>query len=392
MKTIIVLISMLGVLGVTDLHAQNFSAKTDDVYLNFKNPSGPTTGLPSVKWTNPSLENTNSTVTRIVIEATVQSDVPLKTLTISLTDGKSTPIQKSLEVVSGKTQTIKQPMNLLDGMNYIEIIAENVNGGKIGSTRSILVGKDAIADAISIDRKDYALFFATDKYDNWDDLVNPVEDAHSVADVLTKKYGFVTEVVENPTQDEVGIKIREYTNRKFKPQDQLLIFFAGHGYFDDTFNEGYVVAKNSLKVDPAKNSYISHVRLRSLIDNIPSEHIFLVMDVCFGGTFDPVVARARGLDEDVSADLQFLVRKLTTKTRKYLTSGGKVYVSDGIPGQHSPFTLKLLQALNDGGGSDRILTLSELRTYVEKLVPEPRAGGFGDDKLDSDFVFVVKNR
>jgi hypothetical protein len=392
MKTIVVLISMWGAVTTVDLRAQNFNAKTDDVYLNFKNPAGPTTGLPFVKWTVPSLENTNSTVTRIVIEATVESDVALKSLMISVSDGKSTPMQKNMDVVSGKLQTIKQPLNLLDGMNYIEIVAENVNGGKIGSTRTILVGKDAIADAVSIDRKDYALFFATDKYDNWDDLVNPVEDAHSVADVLSKKYGFLTEIVENPTQDEVGIKIREYTNRKFKPQDQLLIFFAGHGYFDDTFNEGYVVAKNSLKVDPAKNSYISHVRLRSLIDNIPSEHIFLLMDVCFGGTFDPVVARSRSLDDAENSDRQFLVRKLTTKTRKYLTSGGKVYVSDGIPGQHSPFTLKLLQALNDGGGGDRILTISELRTYVEKLVPEPRTGGFGDDKLDSDFVFVLKNR
>lgn len=390
MKKYFVLIGILTTWVCFRSNSQNFSSKTDDIYFNFKNPAV-TTGLPSVRWVNPAMENTNSTVNRVIIEATVHSDLVLKSLTLSLSDGKSVPMQKTMELVSGNIQTIKQPMNLLDGMNYIEIIAENVNGGKIGSTRSILVGKDAIADAISIDRKDYALFFATDKYDNWDDLVNPIEDAHSLADILKQKYGFIVEVVENPSQDEVGIKIREYTNRKFKPQDQLLIFFAGHGYFDDTFNEGYVVAKNSLRVDPAKNSYISHVRLRSLIDNIPSEHIFLIMDVCFGGTFDPIVARARNLEGVEAADVEFLVRKLSTKTRKYLTSGGKEYVSDGIPGKHSPFTLKLLQALSDGGGGDRILTISEIRTYVEKLVPEPRSGGLGDDKNDSDFVFVSKN-
>jgi hypothetical protein len=391
MKKAIFLFSVLAVttpiLGVS----QSFSGKTDDVYLNYKNASLVTTGLPSIQWITPAVENTNSTENRVVLEATVQSDVPLRSLLVSLTDGKSAPRQRNMELVSGKLQTIKQTMTLLDGMNYIEIIAENMNGGKVGSTRSILVGKDAIADAVSIDRKDYALFFATDKYDNWDDLVNPIEDAHSIADVLKNKYGFTTEVIENATQDEVGIKIREYTNRKFKPQDQLLIFFAGHGYFDNTFNEGYVVARNSLKNDPAKNSYISHVRLGSWIDNIPSEHIFLIMDVCFGGTFDQAIARSRNLEESETTDIQFLVRKLSTKTRKYLTSGGKEYVSDGIPGKHSPFTLKLLQALNDGGGGDRILTISEIRTYVEKLVPEPRSGGFGGDKPDSDFVFVTKN-
>jgi len=115
------------------------------------------------------------------------------------------------------------------------------------------------------------------------------------------------------------------------------------------------------------------------------------MDVCFGGTFDPVIASARGSEAGETSDNEFLVRKLSQRTRKYLTSGGKEYVSDGIPGKHSPFTLKILQALSEGGGDDRIVTLSELKTYVEKLKPEPRLGSFGDDKPNSDFVFVAKN-
>jgi uncharacterized caspase-like protein len=253
------------------------------------------------------------------------------------------------------------------------------------------MGKTAIADAIAIDRKDYALLFATDQYDHWTDLVNPIDDANSIAQVLKSKYGFQTEVIENPSLDEVFIKLSEYAQRKFKPQDQLMIFFAGHGYFDESFGEGFVVAKNSLENDKAKTTYISHNRLRGIISNIPSEHIFLAMDVCFGGTFDPVIAGARGMESGETTDAEFLVRKLNERTRKYLTSGGKEYVSDGIPGKHSPFTLKLLQALTDGGGSDRILTLTEIKTYVEKLKPEPRIGSFGDDKPTSDFVFVRKN-
>ena len=41
-----------------------------------------------------------------------------------------------------------------------------------------------------------------------------------------------------------------------------------------------------------KKTYISHERLRRIIDSIPCRHIFLVMDVCFGGTFDPFIADA----------------------------------------------------------------------------------------------------
>jgi len=47
--------------------------------------------------------------------------------------------------------------------------------------------------------------------------------------------------------------------------------------------------------------------------------------------------------------------------------------------------------LTDGGGNDGILTLSKIKTYVEKLQPEPRLGSFGDDKPESDFMFVNKN-
>jgi len=287
---------------------------------------------------------------------------------------------------------VKQHLRLSEGQNVVRIVAENAQGGIVTSTRSVIVGKDAVGDVVSINRKDYALFFATDQYDHWTDLVNPIDDARSMAKVLQEKYGFEVEIVENPNQEDVFIKLGEYSQRNFKPQDQLMIFFAGHGYFDETFGEGFVVAKNSLENDKAKTTYISHNRLRGVINNISNQHIFLAMDVCFGGTFDPVIAASRGnLEVGETNDNEFLVRKLSKQTRKYLTSGGKEYVSDGIPGKHSPFTLKILQALNDSGGSDRILTLSELKTYVEKLKPEPRLGGFGDDKPDSDFVFVRRN-
>jgi hypothetical protein len=372
--------------------AQNFSGKTNDIVLNTKKPASTVkTDLPMITWISPRQEYTNSQNPTVEVEATVHTTVRLKSLRVAIGDGVATRGEKPLEITEGQTIKIKQTLRLMDGQNLVRIIAENIDGGIVTSSRSVLVGKDAIADAVAIDRKDYILLFATDQYDHWTDLVNPIDDATSIARVLKEKYGFETEILENPNQDDVYNKLREYAERHFKPQDQLMIFFAGHGYFDDTFGEGFVVAKNSLENDNAKTSYISHNRLRGILQNIPCEHIFLAMDVCFGGTFDPVIASSRGMDSGESTDAEFLVRKLGQRTRKYLTSGGKEYVSDGIPGKHSPFTLKLLEAFSNGGGSDRILTISELKTYVEKLRPEPRQGSFGDDKPESDFVFVSKN-
>ena len=77
-------------------------------------------------------------------------------------------------------------------------------------------------------------------------------------------------------------------------------------------------------------------------------------------------------------------------TRRYLTSGGKEYVPDGRPGEHSPFARKCLEALRSDGGLDGILTFGEFYTFVEKATPEPRTGEFGDNQPGSDFLFIYK--
>jgi hypothetical protein len=174
--------------------------------------------------------------------------------------------------------------------------------------------------------------------------------------------------------------------------DQVFIFFAGHGQFDQTFGEGFVVTKESQLNDEAKTTYLSHNRLRSIVNNIPCEHILLAMDVCFGGTFDQAIAH-RGLDEEVykeASQAEMVTRKLSYKTRRYLTSGGKEYVPDGRPGMNSPFARKFLEALRSRGGKDMILSMGEINTYVETLKPQPRAGEFGDNAPGSDFIFVLK--
>ena len=55
-----------------------------------------------------------------------------------------------------------------------------------------------------------------------------------------------------------------------------------------------------------------------------------------------------------------------------------------------PFAAKILEALRNYGGNDKIITLPELMVYLEKINPEPRTGSFGDDEPGSDFVFVAK--
>ena len=353
--------------------------------------------VPAINWITPLAETNYAQENRYSIKFEIESSTALKSISIS--------IKETVEAASRGTQTIlpketekmhaviERNLTLMDGENLLEIVAENTDGVKTISFKKVVVGSTTLADASKLNRTDYALIFATDQYDNWNDLVNPVFDSRAISEELKKNYGFKVDMVENASQSEILKKLRDYAEKKYQPLDQLFIFFAGHGTYDQTFGEGFVVTKESLLNDEGKTSYLSHNRLRSIINNIPAEHIFLGMDVCFGGTFDQALASSRGGEEEVYKEqnqAEFLTRKLTYKTRRFLTSGGKTYVSDGIPGKHSPFAKSFLEALRSRGGKDGMLTLPEVFTFVERLKIVPRFGEFGDNAPGSDFIFVAR--
>jgi len=398
MKSRISFAFVVAILSSVFVNAQNVVTRTNEFEVDFSDPKKlANTTIPVINWVTPVAETNYTQENKYKIRVEIESDKPIKNITIYVKEDETTSSRGMTSVKPELGQELKmsveKSLTLMEGENLLEIVAENMDGQKTYSTRRVRVGSAGLADASKLDRTDYALIFATDQYDNWSDLVNPIFDSKTIADELRKTYGYKVEVVENPTQSEMLKKLREYAEKKYKPLDQLFIFFAGHGTYDQTFGEGFVVTRESQANDEAKTTYLSHNRLRSIVNNIPAEHIFLTMDVCFGGTFDAVLASSRGAGEEVykeQSQSEFITRKLTYKTRRYLTSGGKTYVSDGIPGKHSPFAKNFLEALRSRGGQDGILTLPELNTYVERLKIQPRYGEFGDNAPGSDFIFVVK--
>lgn len=261
---------------------------------------------------------------------------------------------------------------------------------------------------------DYALVICTDEYDDkqgWGKLSNPVSDGQEISRILMNDYGYKVETLFNPTRKEIYSKLKEYCRRQFNKDDQLFIFIAGHGDYDDAFKEGYIVPKDAAPEDVDKESYIAHSNLRTIIDHIPCEHVLLAMDVCFGGSFDPYLGARSGsavtkssTEEFTDGDnkqLSFIRKQLTPDTRRYITSGGLKYVPDGRPGSHSPFASKVIEALKNGRGDDRILTYKELWRKVQEVAdirldngqaaPDPWSGPFGSrNQPGSDFLFILK--
>lgn len=386
MKRVLIFAALL--LSVAAYSQKVTSGKSNTIQLVLSGIS------PTVTWITPETYETSLEEKEYFVKVGIKSQGKLKSADLYLNDvlvGESRGFKPATG--TGFDKIVERDLSLNPGDNVIKIVAVSMDNVTTTDMRVLKVAGSG-GEVVATARTDRALLFGIDQYDEWGNLFNPVKDAETIAEELRTNYGYETEVVLNATTSEIMSKLREYAKKSYQPNDQLFIFFAGHGQFDEIFTEGYLVGSDSKLNDPGKTSYISHSTLRTVINNIPSGHILLTLDACFGGTFDPLVARAgsRGGD-DIYNDItrsEFIQRRLRWKTRKYITSGGKQYVADGKPGGHSPFARKFLQALRDYGGQDQILTIQELQGYLLTLKMEPHAGEFGDNEPGSDFIFVAR--
>lgn len=390
-------ITLIFLLSMAYAQEPEINGQTGEFFIDFTANNETVATVPEIVWKNPQIQHTSIDSRKYQLQLNIRSKVGLEDVNVFLNDYPVVK-QRGFKVVTVESlndfeRVVDTEILLRSGPNKIRVTAKNKQGGQSTSIREINVLVDE-EGSLNRNRKDYALMFATDEYEHWDNLNNPINDITTIATDLEEIYGFQVEVVKNPTKRQVLQKLREYTTKTYLPKDQLLIMFAGHGHFDNLFNQGYLVCKDSKITDEERLSYVSYSNLRGIIDNIPSNHIFLAMDACYGGTFDPFIRSSihrggYGIYDELENE-EYIDRKLKLRTRKFLTSGGKEYVSDGKPGQHSPFTRKLLEAIRSYGGPDNILTLTEIKAYVEKINPEPRFGDFGTDQPGSDFIFIVK--
>ena len=151
----------------TTVNSQVILTKTNGVKVNIN--SNVTATLPTVEWINPLRDDSSlGEANKIMLTANISSPNPIaKVELIWINSAFSRPIKRKIEVPEGATTfKLDQPLNLRDGVNTVEIIVLNQDGGEVKGSRTISVGKNN--NLLDINRKDYALLIATDYYKNWE--------------------------------------------------------------------------------------------------------------------------------------------------------------------------------------------------------------------------------
>ena len=131
----------------------------------------------------------------------------------------------------------------------------------------------------------YLLIIAIDNYTEWPNLSQPVVDASSLNRVLTRKYQFTQNNSFSLINDSANLEnIHETFHKlakKITPADDLLIFFMGHGFYDDALKQGYWVPQDA-RINKTVD-YLSNSEILSFINAIDSRHTAVFSDACFSG-------------------------------------------------------------------------------------------------------------
>lgn len=232
--------------------------------------------------------------------------------------------------------------------------------------------------------KNYLLTIGINKYKNYNPLFNAVEDAEAIARVLTERYGFedtFTLYDEEATRDNILGQLEEL-EELITPKDNLLIFYAGHGYYHK--KTGYLVPQNA--PSKTRRGLIANSTFIENLKTIDAHHILLIFDSCFSGSLI------------VSRDIQIhsVAERVGRIRSRYAISAGNIeLVSDGVVGNHSPFTKAIVDFLQQNKVAQ--LPVSHLFTEIRKITtynaeqtplggPIPRM-----DNAGGEFIFELEN-
>lgn len=239
-----------------------------------------------------------------------------------------------------------------------------------------------------------ALIIGNDNYQDkerrWKPLTTAISDARAVEKLLVNSYGFIdVEVLENATRRDV-LQAFESLSKKVLPNDNVLVYYAGHGFMETETKKGFWVPVDAKGTD--NTTFLRNSTIRDELTTIASraKHTLLVSDSCFSGSLLRRGTRGISVNTD---DEQYYKKVSNKKSVQIMAAGGLEYVDDNYQSSdHSPFTYFFLNELKN---NDRPkLTLSELSTNVEKAVANnvdqvPESGvlqGAGDEL--GEFIFI----
>jgi len=202
----------------------------------------------------------------------------------------------------------------------------------------------------------HALVIGNNEYRDFPRLQTAVNDARSIAGLLQKDYRFSTTLLTDATRGGILRALTDLRKRLGK-NDNLLIYYAGHGLLDQAADEGYWLPVDATPDDPV--NWIANSSITAAIKAISAKHVMVIADSCYAGK---LMRGVRVTGKEADSAIERLARK---RTRVVMSSGGLEPVADAGRGEHSVFTGALIAALRENRG---VIDGTQLFQQVRKPV------------------------
>jgi hypothetical protein len=210
----------------------------------------------------------------------------------------------------------------------------------------------------------YALIIGNQDYQVLEHLQTPRNDAERAGQLLKEKYGFTVQVIED-ANDVAMLRALNDLNKVLQPNDNLLIYYAGHGTRLKTggADAGYWLPVNAER-PPDDTFWVPNEQITAHLARLPARRVLVVADSCYAGLLssDPGV-NMFGTENQFSLD--YVKYKLPKRTRLLLASGGDQPVLDTGGQGDSVFARAFLDVL---GANSGILSTPSLFAQVQARV------------------------
>ena len=190
----------------------------------------------------------------------------------------------------------------------------------------------------------HAVVIGNNQYADYPALSSAANDADKVADVLSRRYGFATTLLKNANRFEI-LSALNAKREALGPDDNLVVYFAGHGEIDASTRQGYWIPADGRQNAPA--SWLSNRAISDILNTMNAKHVLVVADSCYSGAMTRAAVPTFSSAMPDKAWSQWVKTMSQSRSRTALTSGGLAPVPDTGRGNNSHFALALIAALED---------------------------------------------
>jgi formylglycine-generating enzyme required for sulfatase activity len=190
----------------------------------------------------------------------------------------------------------------------------------------------------------HALIIGNNQYRELPRLETAANDAKALANVLRDKYGFMVELLLDADKHSILRAINRYRS-DLGPDDNLLIYYAGHGWLDRETNTGFWQPVDAEADDDL--NWIANEEITRRLKGMLARHVMVIADSCYSGT---LLRGSIGSAPAGAARMAWLDRMAQKRSRTALVSGGLEPVEDRGRNGHSVFAHALLGALKENDG------------------------------------------